>query len=248
MAEDSGNTLANSDDDTTRIVLDTLRVPDLREIFPWKLLSPTAYHNDEVQPSESESSWTGLFKSSSGYYLDATAIKIASVYDPIVDDDSTTHTGWSVSTQHRDTCILLMSGPGKLGAEDLTALLENADLPLPDGDTIQMEQGGITYLLYADGIKRKDTLNRGSFRYYNYKLYLEAREENKTTRQVIVADGDYEYFGHIIFMGDLDGDDVPDMILDHSGYNTYIPVLYLSRWSHPGQLLGIAGYRLSVGC
>lgn len=247
-AEASGDAIANSDNDTTRIVLDTTNLPDLRPTFPWKILSPIMYHNDEVQSDESESSWTGLFKSSEGYYLAETPVKITPVYDAIVDEDSTAHTGWSVHAQHSDTCILLMSGPGKLGIDDLTALLENTDLPLPGDDTIRIDQGDITYLLYADGIKRRDTINRGAFRYYNYKLFLEARGENETTRQVIVAEADYEYFDHIIFMGDLDGDDVPDIILDHSGYNTFTPVLYLSRWSLSRQLLGVAGYRQSTGC
>ena len=53
----------------------------------------------------------------------------------------------------------------------------------------------------------------------------------------------------LLFVGDIDGDDIPDLIIDTtSDYNAEVPTLYLSRPAKSGDLLKVMGMHGSTGC
>ncbi len=54
---------------------------------------------------------------------------------------------------------------------------------------------------------------------------------------------------YIMFAGDIDGDTIPDLIIDTSWhYNAEVPTLYLSKPAEKNQLLKVMGMHVTTGC
>jgi hypothetical protein len=222
-------------------VTDTMAFPTYGDTaYPGKVLTTGRFHGDEVQDDASSMAWFGIFKNADGaYYLDTAHIMARHVEDI---GDAGTPTGWEVTTANTDSSLMLISG-FNLGRR---AVLENL-MPMKQqvipGDTMAFDYKGSRYRLYATGLVKGDE-------YYNYKLYLTADKMGRHITQLLLAQplSSRDNFP-IYFIGDIDGDRFPDLMLDAACHeNVEMPTLYLSRPADRNQLLLIAGKQNRVGC
>lgn len=231
------------EEDTIR--LDELRLPDIAKHPSVRILPTGSFHQDEVWKDAPDQEWFGLFKSGSGYYVQRTELKLENIHDPILDEEGEA-TGWLVSTTNPDTCILLISGvaleekavPGKEFARGM----------LLPGDTLYEQIAGQEYTLYAQGFKRK--VAEDWHEVYNYKLFIQSQKHDSIMHQLIVAQPAFDSaLTTILWAGDLDGDQLPDLIIDTSAhYNAMSPTLFLSSEADNTQLLKSVAIHTRVGC
>ncbi len=205
------------------------------------------FHSDEVPLNARQLKWFGLFcKNGKTYYLDTALIDIQKVKDEMVDEDGQ-QTGWQVKAKHTDSCLLLISGVENLSKHPITKLSLGKEVLLP-GDEQVFAYNGIKYTLYATGDK-KTTQSDGFVQLTNYRMFLKSEANGQVTNQILTANGNTEY-GHLIkFVGDIDGDELPDLIIDTSGKeNVGKTTLYLSKPASKGTLLKAIGMHIIVGC
>lgn len=221
------------------------------------IFNETGYHGDEISPEIASNLCYGLFRNPKGYYLDTTRITADSVYDAVVDEDTTQHTGIAIKAIHTDSALFLFSGISSLrpGSVEPFGLLTQhhesheyrAVLP---GDTIRITYSGRSYILFATGaIQPKESLPQETS-IVNYRLYISALQSGRKLTQLLVAQPHFDDAQvEILFCGDLDGDHIPDLIIDATNhYNMYQPLLYLSGQASAGELLKLVAKHTSVGC
>ena len=236
--------------------IDTLKVADTTslaslEVYPVdslltvELLPLGSFHNDEVDSNAANKNWFGLFKGKDGFYLASTKIKLENVYDVIVDEDENQKTGWEVSTEHKDSCYILIESLPYLKARKVEeARLEKNEI-YPN-DIVRFKYLNIEYGLHAIG-ETKNVKGNGLV-IDNYKLFLSANG-TKITELLVSTTAFDDNMVKIIFAGDLDGDQKLDLIIDTSSdYNVFKPTLYLSKSADNGHLLKPVGVHISVGC
>jgi hypothetical protein len=80
-------------------------------------------------------------------------------------------------------------------------------------------------------------------------MFLKSEGNGQMNNQLITAKGNAEY-GHLIkFVGDIDGDGLPDLLIDTSGKeNVGKTTLYLSKQAQRGALVRAIGMHIIVGC
>ncbi|WBA44174.1 hypothetical protein [Hymenobacter canadensis] len=84
----------------------------------------------------------------------------------------------------------------------------------------------------------------------DYSLFFSARVGGTETRQLLVTHPAFDdEMIDILFVGDLDGDSIPDVIINKSNhYNVTNPALFLSKPAGKGTLLKEVGEHRSIGC
>lgn len=208
------------------------------------LLAGGTFHDGEVDPKSDSYTWQGLFKGDAGFYIAGTKLKLSRDHDAVLDEDDQ-KTGWIVNPDVTDTAGLLMSGfefPNK--PIDSIALTKQTILP---GESVSFTYHNITYTLYATGKKGLDP------DYYNisdYKLFIKAAINGQPINQLLVSISKFDDHQIAIwFAGDIDGDTIPDLIIETSyHYNLLRPTLYLSKPAQKGELLKVMGMFSSAGC
>jgi len=183
--------------------------------------------------------------------LSETPLTIAKQNDPIVDKDSTIKNGWLVEADHIDIPIILFTDLPNLKKHEIKQVNFPQNYIWP-GDTFHFKYNDVNYTLYATGGKFHDKSYGDQVWYdvWNYKLYLSMTKNGMTVSQLIVAAPHYSStMAEVEFIGDIDGDSMPDMIINTTHhYNVECPTLYLSKFSNKYQLLKIAGCHFTVGC
>ena len=236
--------------DTTAVEIDTNYIPKFigNSTNPcYILLDGGAYHS-EITYDAGKLNWMGLFKSKDGYYTSQTKIKCEHAYDPILDSrDTIKKTGWQITTFHKDTTILLISGIDYMPQHKVDNLIKPQNFPHPEDDTLRFNFKGTRYKLYASGLRRNDKNDLKYYVYWNYKLYLTGTKNGIEITQILRAYPHLEY-DNIVFIGDLDGDDVPDMIFNLSGEDYSAHTLYLSMPAKSDELLQVVAQWTTVGC
>jgi|WetSurMetagenome_2_1015567.scaffolds.fasta_scaffold39417_1 hypothetical protein len=220
---------------------------DTQYIF--KILTTGIFHGDEVWQTASNENWFGLFKNKGGFYLSETKILTKKIHDPIIDENELDSTGWQVNTVNSDTSLILIQTLEYLESQPVEYFVLSNDQIFP-GDTIKFNFLGQDYVLYATGGKRKVQISPEWFEVWNYKLYLTGIKNGKRINDLLVAQSAFDNeMINILFIGDIDGDKLLDLIIDTSGdYNATCPTLYLSKPSEKGHLLKVIGRHVSVGC
>jgi hypothetical protein len=218
--------------------------------FPVKILTEGNFHQDEVTETEIGENWYGLFKGKSKYYLSGTRVSIKNCLDPIVDEDTLNKTGWEVKPMHEDTCILLIADKsGMLKDNELQEIsLERTEI-FP-GDSVTFNYQGMTYMLTATGGKKVSEDNPIRYDVWNYKLYLTAVKNGQQVKELLFAQpAMYGCMINIAFAGDIDGDSLPDFVIDNATReNQDDIILYLSKPANTDHLLQVAGRHTIVGC
>lgn len=214
------------------------------EQLPMKILTTGTFHEEEVWEGVEKGLWMGLFKGGEGYYLAPTSVQATKVFDPVVDEDETEKTGWQVTTSNPDSALLLMEAKPAMKAGNVKALPMLKEVIDP-GDRWQFSYGGEDYVLYATGETGKEPLA-----VKNYKLYLSTVGAKQKAPQLLVAQPSFDdRMIRLLFIGDMDGDNKPDLIIDTSPhYNMQKPTLYLSGAAGTDEITKPVAAHRFVGC
>lgn len=230
--------------DKDTILYDTIVIPDRNEsLYTVKVLPTGTFHGDEVWTGADAEKWMGLFKGNDGFYIAKTDIGTRRVHDVVL-DDANEKTGWEITATVKDTAILLISNWNYITEKAIISVNPEKSILLP-GEKIDFTFNEKQYTLYAEGKAYK---RDSETVYYNYKLYITANKSEKGTLLAALPSLD-DNTPEILFIGDLDGDNLPDLILDTSGhYNASSPTLFLSKPAGSGKLLKAVAIHTSVGC
>ncbi len=221
-----------------------------------RILNTSDYHGDEVEAGIAKRAWIGLFRNAEGFYLDTTRLHTETIFDPVLDEDEAgKHTGIRVTVSHKDTALLLLSGvPGlKTGRVSSVATMKAGEYPVfvvHPGDSIRFSYNGAAYTLLARAKKTPVADQPEAYTLSDYRLYLSGLKEGKIVQQLLTAQAtlDDAEVG-ILFCGDLDGDHIPDFVINTSGhYNVFQPTLYLSAGAGKDRWLRMIAKHTSVGC
>jgi hypothetical protein len=214
-------------------------------VFPVHILYTGSFHAEEVDSADALRNWYGVFKSKEGYYLDSTRLITTRVEDMLGDEEGQ-KTGWSVKTSISDTCVLLMAGVEGLAKRIITPVTIAKPEMLP-GTSTTFKYNGTAYTLSATA---NPGPNDDDYAATSYRLIINATINGVQKEQLLVA---HPAFGDattiVLFAGDIDGDGIPDLIIDTiNHYNGSRPTLYLSKPASGKQLLKVMGWHESVGC
>lgn len=232
------------------LVYDTLVFPNPDKKYTANLLTAGVFHHDEVWPGAEKEKWFGLWQDSAGYYIAETKIKIAPAHDPILDgEDENVKTGWEVSTPNPDYPVILFSGiEGMKNRRVLKIRFEPG--AMQPGEKSEIFYFGQDFELVAEGRELSEITDSEWRDVVNYKLFFSGRKNGKKVKQLLAAQPNFSGSSiGIAFIGDLDGDKIPDFIIDNSRhYNVSNPTLYLSGAAGPGELVVPVAAHRSVGC
>ncbi|MFD0763416.1 hypothetical protein ACFQZI_01035 [Mucilaginibacter lutimaris] len=218
-------------------------------IYPARILTGGGvFHEDEVDPHSSKYKWMGIFKTDTGYYIRPTQIKLTRENDAVL-DEAGQKTGWMVSPSVKDTSILLISGLDYLQSRPITAIPFKNEYILP-GEHEDFICNGIKYILYATGTNKSTSLKREPYNVSGYKLFIKAVIGGQEYNQVLLSVAMFDdVISTLIFIGDIDGDGRPDLIMDTTNdYNMQRATLYLSKPAETGKLLKVVGWHAISGC
>lgn len=249
------DTITSQEELSMDTIIDNTIIPDKEKHYPGQLLyvighskDAMVYHNDEVKKEWQNKKWYALVKTGNRCAIQEANISIQPGYDVIVDDDTSQKTGWEVRTDIVDTAIIHLSGIANIQE----GIINDVQLPVEFvkvGDTTTFNFEGISYKLYASGLNRNNNVD-DFMNVVNYKMYLETTIDSKRIAQVIFAASKFDdAFPSIIFIGDIDKDGKPDILLNAVWhYNEFVPALYLSGERQEGQILQLVAIHSSVGC
>ena len=217
--------------------------------YPARILTTGQFHEDEVTREDEGRSWYGIFMNSAGYYLDSTSLITKRVEDPVSDEKEGQNTGWEVKTSNSDTSFLLISGVEGLSKRKIVPATIRKKEILP-GESTTFSYNGITYTLYATGNKHNESKDSNFYLVSNYRLFIKATINGTERNQMLVSSRVCDdTMIEILFAGDIDGDNIPDLIINTSyHYNAIVPTLYLSKPAGDKEILKVMGWHVSVGC
>lgn len=205
------------------------------------ILQNSTYHEDEIVDVRNGESWVAIVESNGKYTAKQVTVSVKTVRDAIVDPENGPFTGKEVTSE--PTAIFLIKGiPLKSGASVKSYLIDTS--PIADGRSVEI-QGGLSTVkllgkngihLKGDGYETNDA----------YQLIGKIDNEEFTFVAPTILD---DNFPHLIWAGDLNNDDQPDLLIDTSNhYNLSIPTLFLSNVSKNKITYNKVVERRSVGC
>jgi hypothetical protein len=216
----------------------------LNENFPLRILPTFKMHNDEINESDKELEWVGLFENSGRYYTEKVNVNFINVNDPIVDSESE-KTGWKAEIlENKDSCLYLISNLKNNKRSFVNHFDIKSKMILP-GDTIDIDFMSHNYTLFATGLSQTQTGDW--FGVKDYKLYI--KQKNSIPQLIISEKGFDDDMIDVLWMGDIDNDGLLDMIIDTSThYNVMEISLFLSSYSTGQNIIKqVASHRM-VGC
>ena len=247
------DTLVFATEEVKHIAKDTIQwVPDYPSDtakYPARVLTAGGHHREEVDDNSDDFEWKGLFKGIGGYYVADTRVKL-SLFDDIFDDDNKKPIkGWEVTPTVKDTAIILFSGIKNLNNRSVNEIILTKTDLLP-GEQQMFVFKGIKYTLYATGDKKSDAGDKDSYFFKNYKMFIKTTIGGKDYNQLLVSiPRKTDSLGYILFAGDIDGDNIPDFVIDTAFHeNAETTTLYLSGEAENGDLLKVVGLHPITGC
>jgi hypothetical protein len=188
------------------------------------------YNQQDIDPKVVRLNWAGLFyKKNDDFYIRPTKLKFTPQHSEM-DEKENEKTGWHITCNVKDENIILIKGAHDLVNGPVKKALLSTILT-QTGEKLEFTYYGVTYTLYTTGYKKQGEI-------YNYKLFLLAKVKGHYFNQLLYqlspniafpASGDMSETMEIEFAGDMDGDKIPDFILNASGYSYGNTYLYLSK-------------------
>lgn len=213
---------------------------------PIYLLHPGQFHGDEVVENAEKMEWYGLFVNEKGSYIEKTKIESEAVFDVILDTDSLVKSGKLITIKNNDQCITLISGL-KL-KEGYVTSVKFEKYYLNPGESMEFNMHNKNYVLEASGIK-SDTAFQEWRDITDYKLIFRVKEDalkNQLLMSESYLNGNIAGF---IWIGDLDNDKKPDLIMNLSNhYNRGNTTLLLSDKSEKNDLVKKIAELNTTGC
>ena len=226
------------------IVYDTLVLPVVSQDIGIAIVGVGEFHGEEVPSNVETLNWYGLFQEDGKSFLKKVNVKTKRVFDAIIDDEGE-KTGCQISVENKENCIVLISGI-KLNEGHIPSYSVENKPPIP-GDTLTFNSP-IPTTLYATGLKNK--VSEEWHEIANLKLMISAQINGTIRTQNIIANGRFiDRIPTILWVGDLDGDEQLDFLIDTSNhYNVSSPSLFLSSKAAPGTLLKCVAEHETTGC
>jgi hypothetical protein len=196
---------------------------------------------DNVGPDYSKLNWKGIFHNKGNYYIKPTKTKVSKQRSS-PDEDPSEESVWILKCEVKDSCFRLISGVDNLSVGPIKRV--KTDDFYYAGQKQEFNYEGVAYTLYTTGAKRNGNI-------YNFKLFLMANVKGHTFNQLLYSlgndvalhnGGDNVDTIFISFVGDIDGDRVPDFIIDDGGYAFGSSRLYLSAPAGNNAILKLVGY------
>jgi len=181
----------------------------------------------EIEPKEMKLHWKGVFtrKDGSAYVKD---VRLKFERAESETDEDGKKTGWLVAGDDKNEGFYL-SGVNDLidGPFQCVKLSKTTLYP---GEKEEFNYNGVNYTFYAKGFKKNGDI-------YNYRLYLLANVKGHCFNQLLASE---EHFGDemhweedatisIAFIGDIDGDKIPDVVIERGAEFEGDSQLFLSK-------------------
>jgi len=202
-------------------------VPDSAEnVF---ILQDCSANGDDMQPIVQKLSWKGLYITKDKGFIKDVKLNFTREHSELDNDGDTT--GWRISpeTEVKANYALFLSGP-----YFVNGLVKPAKAPtrIAPGQKFVFIYNKIPYTIYATGYY--DKANEDVI---NYKLFLMANVKGHNFNQLLITEpnlGDEmkvesDEQVEIAFVGDIDGDNIPDFVIDEYGEFNGFSFLYLSK-------------------
>jgi hypothetical protein len=153
--------------------------------------------------------------------------------------------GYFVSADATDAGTFLMRGIAALRPGPIKTFVAARRYVAPS-QTLQLGDDG--WVLYGEGtVKPAVNAGRGETRTTLYRLLLKDATRKAVVFSMPAIDNDGP--PDVVWVGDLDGDNVPDILADvRSHYVGHNYKLFLSSAARPGQLLGEVAALETLGC
>jgi len=196
---------------------------------------------NNVDPEYSKLNWKGIFYSKDNYYIKPTKTKV-SKERPSPAEDPSEEPIWILKCEIKDSCFRLISGVDNLSVGPIKRV-KIADFYYA-GQKQEFNYEGVVYTLYTTGTKKNGNI-------YNFKLFLMAKVKGHTFNQLLYSlgndvalhnGGDNVDTIFISLVGDIDGDKIPDFIIDDGGYAFGSSRFYLSTPAGNNAILKLVGY------
>jgi hypothetical protein len=191
-----------------------------------------AMHKEEVKAKNNEE-WFGLYELSNGFSLIKSKITVSAILD---------------SNGMYDTEVLvdqtlrphfLVKGSGKF-TEGFVKTVYRGSLLLTPTRECRFFWEGVWYNIAASGYQKGESIKN-----YEITLYGEDESQRIVLRPNAYVDG----LPSIMWVGDLDRDNKPDLLIDLSDhYNASEPTLFLSSYASNKELVQRVAYHRSTGC
>ncbi len=203
------------------------------------LLEVGSFHGDEV-PLNQPKDWLGVFCKQLVCDARPTTIKTTRDHDDVVDEDTKTNTGTSISISLREQPLFLVRGIAPTPRSIPTVF--QGEKNMVAGDLLPIGFSGVNYALRVDGKKmEEEPLPKGS--------RLVFSSGSKTQELFSLLESGNDPYITVLWVGDIDGDGKPDLLVITSWhYNVSHKVLWLSSLAKPGQLVGLAAVFETTGC
>jgi len=199
-------------------------------------------YNEDIDPKEAKLNWQGLFYNKGNFYVKPTRIKIISQHSQKY-DEANQKTGWQVKCDVKDSCFILINGVDNLIKGIIKRFPWSGDFYYA-GQKKKFNYDGVTYTLYTTGAKRDGKA-------CNLKLFLMANVKGHNFNQQIESLGecmaDDPTSINIGFIGDIDGDKIPDFITNVDGYGGGETSVYLSKSAGDDAILKLVAVFTTTG-
>lgn len=213
-------------------------------LIPRRLLIPGGpYHGSEVFARGGER-WLALLRTRAGAYRTAmVTLRLVPAMDPVGGyDDENKLTARIVKTVEPGDVVFLLKGFAVLAGRPVPSALEGR-FPLKDLDVTVRFAGRETVLSIRPNGKVDEL--PGNEKVAIHQVNLKISDNHYVPLPLVVTD--YNRV-HILWAGDLDGDNRLDFLFEDSGYNFSSQRLFLSSVAQPGEHLKEVAQFYSTGC
>ncbi|AJH14658.1 hypothetical protein [Myroides profundi] len=247
------------------IVSGTENIKDYPKHFSFDntLLTPGAFHADEVPERIESKEWLGLISDSTNTYK---LVAMAPLVSKILADTSEEEdevSGVAISNSGKQACLMFIE---KKNSSLKEAVVETANIPsyIYPGEKVQISFKGKEYTLYATGTRKLNGVSEEDFlnsveqgyempKYYvkNYTLRMEIKDGEQVSEMMLLSQKYFEegQVPKVIFSGDLNGDNIIDILINTSTeYNISRPTLYLSDTTNNNVSIQPVAAHESIGC
>lgn len=200
---------------------------------------PVMYHGDEwnAQPG---AGWLALQATDQGFHLVETYVQVTRVEDVILDEPGQ-KTGKDITCDLSVPPMFLLGHHPSLKPGPVTTF-QATNQWLKPGESIPLDKH--RFEVYATATPDE---NHPEDNFLEYAVVM----QSESTTQILV-DGMYvatDGMPSLLWAGDLDRDNKPDLILDVTNhYNVRHLVLYLSTSAEKGELVGLVAELRTTGC
>jgi len=211
------------------------------------IIKPGSYHGDEIPDNMTTENWFGIFNDDGNYLVKKAAITISKIHDDAIDSGGQ-KSGKKIIENDSENCYLLINNVSYLTERNIDTILTKPIIIHPK-KPYSFTYNHVDYTLSATAKDYESlNLNINYFKAEGYKLYLEKVENEVITKQLLLFE---RYFDNqitqILFIGDIDGDTIPDLIIDSSNNSSEtVPTLYLSKEANPKEIVKIVSLHKSV--